>query len=153
MLKLKIKMEEQDYMEQREVVAAIILNQNNEILLQKKDMGHPWTPGKWCFFGGKLEQGKNPKEALKEILKRKLGVEIEIGKFFKAHPYKTRYDKGIIEGVDYIYICTFNGGLSDLKISEGAGFAFLSKSELEEHPLTEHGLEILKEYFESQEEK
>jgi ADP-ribose pyrophosphatase YjhB (NUDIX family) len=136
-------------MEQRKVVAAIILSKNGEVLLQKKDLGHPWTPGKWCFFGGALEQGKDPKQALREILKRKLEVEIEVGEFLKAHPYKMKAGGEVIEGVDYMYICRFNGSLSDLKVSEGAGFAFLNKSELETHPLTEHGLEILKEYFDS----
>jgi hypothetical protein len=134
-------------MEQKNVVAGIILNKNNEILMQKKDLGYIWNPGKWCFFGGKLEENKEPKEALKEILKRKLGVEIEIGEFFKIHPYKLNYEEGIVEGKDYMYICKFNGNISDIRLTEGAGFAFLSKTELDLHPLTEHGLEILKEYI------
>jgi len=134
-------------MEQRDAVAAIILNKKNEILLQKKDLGHPWTPGEWCFFGGKLEEGKNPIETLREILKRKLGNEIEIGKFFKIYFYKIEYPGGILNGRDYIYICKFNGEVSDIKINEGAGFVFLDKSELDLHPITKHGLEILKEYF------
>jgi|TARA_Y100000310_G_scaffold314954_1_gene364933 isopentenyldiphosphate isomerase len=115
---------------QRNVVIAIILNNNNEVLLQKKDLGHPWLPGKWCFFGGKLEEGSNSKDILKEILKRKIGIEVDIIKFLKTSPYKIEHSKGIEEGEDYIYLCRFNGKLSDIKLDEGAGFAFLDKKEL-----------------------
>jgi len=134
-------------MEERNVLAAIILNDNNEVLIQKKDLGHPWTPGAWCFFGGKLEENKDPKELLKEILKKKLGVEIEVGEFFKVHPTIIEYPKGTMKCNDLVYICRFRGKISDIKLNEGAGFAFLDKSEIDSYPITKHGKEILKEYF------
>jgi 8-oxo-dGTP pyrophosphatase MutT (NUDIX family) len=135
-------------MEQREAIAAIILNNKNEVLLQKKDLGHPWTPGKWCFFGGKLENGKNPKEVIKELIKNKAGIEVSIGELFKKYSFEIQSQNGIINCTDYIYTGKFEDNLSDIKISEGAGFVFLDKSELTSHPLTEHSLELLKEYFE-----
>ncbi|MBU0894650.1 MAG: NUDIX domain-containing protein [Nanoarchaeota archaeon] len=129
------------------VLAAIILNSNNEFLLQKKDLGHPWIPGKWCFFGGALKENKEPQQTLKEILKRKLGINIEIIKFYKNYNFEIKYDNIVKKGQDQIYICRFNEKTSEIKLSEGAGFAFFNKKEIETIPLTKHGLEILKEYF------
>jgi 8-oxo-dGTP pyrophosphatase MutT (NUDIX family) len=135
-------------MEQREAIAIILVNDKNEVLLQKKDLGHPWTPGKWCFFGGKLEKEKNPKEALKEIIKNKAGIEISVGELFKKYSFEINSSGGVINCTDYIYTGKFEGNISDIKISEGAGFVFLDKSELDSHPLTDHSLKLLKEFFE-----
>jgi len=134
-------------MEKRRLIAAIILNKNNEVLLQKKDLTHTSSPGKWCFFGGELEQGKSHEQALKEILKRKTGIEFDNFEFFKEHEFKIECNDGIIEGTDMMYVCRFNKKISDIKLTEGAGFAFFDKSELGSLNLTKHGLKILQEFF------
>ena len=48
-----------------DAVVAIILNDENEVLLQKKDLRYKWFPGEWCMFGGGIRENEEPEEALK----------------------------------------------------------------------------------------
>ena len=43
-------------MKEKEYVGALILNPNNEILLQKKDLNYKKWPGYWTTFGGAVEE-------------------------------------------------------------------------------------------------
>ena len=69
------------------VVAAIIENENNEILcaLRSPDM---ILPNQWEFPGGKVEQGEMPEEALKRELVEELKIETEIGNYIETSIYE-----------------------------------------------------------------
>ncbi|MFC4291856.1 8-oxo-dGTP diphosphatase MutT [Sphingorhabdus arenilitoris] len=57
------------------VVAAALVNQVNEILVQKRPEGKPMA-GLWEFPGGKVEQNENPESALVRELHEELGITI-----------------------------------------------------------------------------
>jgi len=38
----------------------LFLNDQNEILLQKKSLARRYQPGKWCMFGGGIEENETP---------------------------------------------------------------------------------------------
>ena len=60
-----------------DVVAAIIRNDNGEILVAKRDSNQP-HPSKWEFPGGKLEPNELDRDALKREIFEELKLEIEI---------------------------------------------------------------------------
>ena len=72
----------------RDVVEAIIYNEKEEVLMNKKTMDYKLYPGAWCFFGGEIEKGENPNETLKREILEELGLEIgeeDIGLVFEEN--------------------------------------------------------------------
>ena len=63
------------------------------------------------------------------------------------HTYRDVPPIGVKEGLQYVYITHFKGKISDIKIYEGAGFAFFSSSELNSLPITTPDMEAIKKYY------
>jgi 8-oxo-dGTP diphosphatase len=61
----------------KRVVAALILK-NAKILVCQRTR-HQTMPLKWEFPGGKIEEGEQPRDALRRELEEELGIEAEIG--------------------------------------------------------------------------
>ena len=75
------------------VVAAIIENENNEILcaLRSAIMS---LPNMWEFPGGKVESGETLKQAIEREIKEELHCDVEFIYIFKDNTFE--YDKFII---------------------------------------------------------
>jgi 8-oxo-dGTP pyrophosphatase MutT (NUDIX family) len=66
-----------------DAVAAIIRVEGNGYLLQLRDSKPEiWYPGHWGLFGGAIEPGEAPFDALKRELREELELEIETAEFF-----------------------------------------------------------------------
>jgi len=61
-----------------DVVAAVI-RRNGRVLIARRSEGK--LSGKWEFPGGKVENGENPKAALKREIREEFGVSISIKEF------------------------------------------------------------------------
>jgi len=58
------------------VVGVVIINENNEILLQKRSRFKRANPSKWGICGGKVDLGENPLEAgIRETLEE-IGISL-----------------------------------------------------------------------------
>jgi len=57
------------------VVAAALVNDDNEVLLAKRPEGKRLA-GKWEFPGGKVEAGESPEDALARELKEELDITV-----------------------------------------------------------------------------
>jgi 8-oxo-dGTP diphosphatase len=58
------------------VVAAALVNDRHEYLLQKRPEGRSMA-GLWEFPGGKIEAGEGPEEALVRELSEELGIDVD----------------------------------------------------------------------------
>ena len=133
--------------EKRDVVGAIVIDNRGRILLQKKTVDYIAVPGGgWCLFGGEIESGEDPKKTLKRELKEELGVDFDDIRFFSNHHYQL--DSGFW-GEEYTFIVKFNGKISDIRLSEGAGFAFFDFSELGSINLMDMAKDIIDRYLAS----
>jgi 8-oxo-dGTP pyrophosphatase MutT (NUDIX family) len=66
-----------------DAAAAIIRVEGDAYLLQLRDSKPEiWYPGRWGLFGGGVEPGEDPVEALKRELFEELELEIETAEFF-----------------------------------------------------------------------
>ena len=59
------------------VVAAALINERDEILLQKRPDGRSMA-GLWEFPGGKVDAGESPESALIRELHEELGIVVEL---------------------------------------------------------------------------
>lgn len=115
---------------QTDAASAIILDREGNFLLQKKDQGYFWFPGKWCLFGGHIKDKEDPKKAIERELMEELNYPIRDLHLYKITKYQERRGKRTRGGNWYIYVGKFTGKPSDISLDEGAGFAFFSASEL-----------------------
>jgi len=84
-----------------EVVAGILLNKNNEILIAKR-RNNQFMPGYWELPGGKIEAGENKKNSLKRELFEELGVTVKKSslKHMMCHKYPDKVVKLWIYNID-----------------------------------------------------
>lgn len=132
--------------------AAVVmpLNSNLEMLLQLKDSGYLWAPNQWCFFGGAIEEGETPDEAVR----REISEEFENGEllknisYFGVFPfYDIHYEGRKREGIMHVFSADFVGDVSKVRITEGKGFAFLSRQEMDDYPIMWHNRRIIDAYY------
>lgn len=131
-------------MRERNIVEGLIVNENNELLLQKKTIDYPTLPGGyWCFFGGEIENGEKPDETIRRELREELGID-----FQEIHLYRELdYEIPKYYGKQYVFEVKFKGKISDIRLTEGAGFAFFDKSELKNLKIPEMEKRVLRDYF------
>lgn len=61
----------------KQVVAALILKDGKVLICQRTR--HQTMPLKWEFPGGKIEEGEQPRDALRRELDEELGIDAKIG--------------------------------------------------------------------------
>ena len=73
----------------KRVVAALILKGGTFLICQRTR--HQTMPLKWEFPGGKIEEGEQPRDALRRELDEELGINAKIGEEVARirHDYKT----------------------------------------------------------------
>lgn len=57
-------------------VGCLVLSKDNKIVLQQRDQDSPRFPGALATFGGRIEQGETPIQALIRELKEELGADV-----------------------------------------------------------------------------
>ena len=125
----------------------MILNEANEVLLQKKDSGYPWFPKKWCLFGGEVEEGETPLETITREMEEELGLKLEFEFFRKIDMYDKAVDGRERHGKQNVFFSRFYGRLAEISLSEGAGFAFFAKDEIHGLNMLERDRIVLMEYY------
>jgi len=73
------QMANQQYLE----VVALILLEDDRVLMAQRPEGDPWS-GLWEFPGGKVEAGESREAALAREIREELGLEIIVGDCFLA---------------------------------------------------------------------
>ena len=73
----------------KRVVAALIFKDGKVLVCQRTR--HQTMPLKWEFPGGKIEEGEQPKDALRRELNEELGIDARIGEEVARirHQYKS----------------------------------------------------------------
>ncbi|MBI4141191.1 NUDIX hydrolase [Candidatus Woesearchaeota archaeon] len=117
-------------MEFADLACAIIFNSFGEILLQKKDVRYWRYPGIWSFFGGAIENGETPKEAVIRELQEELGITFEDLKLFNVCEYEDLHPQQTRRGKLFTFVARHDGKQTDIRLNEGAGFAFFSREEV-----------------------
>ena len=102
----------------KRVVAALILKDDRILACQRTR--HQVMPLKWEFPGGKIEEGEQPRDALRRELEEELGIEAAIGnevarihheypgggsvelRFFEVHDYRGDIENRIFREIRWV---------------------------------------------------
>jgi 8-oxo-dGTP diphosphatase len=102
----------------KHVVAALILKDDRILACQRTR--HQAMPLKWEFPGGKIEEGEQPRDALRRELEEELGIEAIIGnevarihheypsgaavelRFFEVHSYQGEVENRIFREIRWV---------------------------------------------------
>jgi 8-oxo-dGTP pyrophosphatase MutT (NUDIX family) len=136
------------------VSTAVIYTPALDVLLQKKAMGYPWFPGRWCLFGGRQEPGEDPKETLGRELGEELSIDVNPSSlvYLMEQEFQDTWQlpgdkQGIVRtGMQTSYSFGFDGDFSDLHLREGAGLALFAQQETANYAV-EHDETVLKRFF------
>src|SRR4249919_2720364 len=101
----------------KQVVAALILRDGKVLICQRTR--HQTMPLKWEFPGGKIEEGEQPRDALRRELDEELGIQATIGdelariqheypnggmvelRFYIVHEYKGELENRIFKDIQW----------------------------------------------------
>ena len=101
----------------KRVVAAVIVKDGKVLVCQRTR--HQTMPLKWEFPGGKIEEGEQPRDALRRELEEELGIDAKIGhevsrlrheypgggavelRFYVVHEYKGEIENKIFRDVQW----------------------------------------------------
>ena len=122
----------------KQVVAALILKNGKVLVCQRTR--HQSMPLKWEFPGGKIEDGEQPRDALRRELEEELGIDAQIGEEVARirHDYK---NGGAVELRFYV-VNEYSGEMEN-RIFRDVRWA--KRSELPEYDFLEADLELVKD--------
>jgi 8-oxo-dGTP diphosphatase len=104
-------------------VAIAILHQDNKFLMQlRDDIPTILYPGYWAFFGGHVEAGETPKEAVVREIFEEIGYTLKNPQFFT-----TSESEKVIR---YVFHEPLTADLTDLTLTEGWDFDLVTVDEL-----------------------
>lgn len=88
---------------------AVIVDNDNKILLLKRGKGAPWMSEKWGLVGGGIEKGETPQQAVEREIFEEIGLEIK--NFVKTFSIQRNPDS-----VEHIFACRYDGEPTDIKV-------------------------------------
>ena len=116
----------------RDVSVLILYTTTGHILLQHRTEDAFRLPGYWAFFGGGIEQGENPTEALRREIREELSYEVQGPKFFLAQ--KVRDEENDI--TKYVFVEQYQD--QPLQLGEGQAMGWFSPDETHELKMIDH---------------
>ena len=97
-------------------VGVIVLNENNEMLLEKRSLTKKQSPGKWALCAGHIEAGDTPENAILREVKEEIGIDITKNdlEFLDVFRRDKKFDNGQHNNTYiYIYIYKTNKKVED----------------------------------------
>src|ERR1043166_5916918 len=72
-----------------EAAVAVLVLPNKQVVLQRKDSGAPISPSMLALFGGQIEDGESPTEAIKREISEETSLEPDSLKPKKLFTHKS----------------------------------------------------------------
>lgn len=112
----------------KEIAAIILENDKGEILLYLRD-NNPSIPfpHHWDLFGGYIEEGETPREALVREVKEELDYDLEEFEFFRKY---TCNEGDAHPNIKHVYTGTIDRSLEELTLQEGEKLQFFSREDI-----------------------
>jgi len=125
----------------KQVVAALIFKQEQILVCQRTR--HQTMPLKWEFPGGKIEEGEQPRDALRRELNEELGIDATIGE--EVARLRHEYKNGSAVELRFYAVREYKGELEN-RIFKDMRWAI--RSELPSLDFLEADLQLVRELAE-----
>ncbi len=124
----KKKFDIDNYDDLKKNALAVIVNEDNKILLLKRsDYPDQWQPEKWSLVGGSVEEGEEPDVACSREIKEETGLDIDKSKFIERVVIQRNPDS-----VEHIYACRYDGEPTDIELNkEHSNYGWYDVAEME----------------------
>ena len=112
-------------MKNNRIITAVftLIDIQGRFLLQHRTDDAPRAPGYWSFFGGRLEKGEKPEQALLREAKEELGIKLRNYHFFNKYETDGR-DSQDHEKFVFVGPLTYSLEYLMKNQKEGQGFGF-----------------------------
>jgi len=116
---------------------AVIVNNDNKILLLKRGEKAPWMPNKWSLIGGGIDKGETPQHAVEREIEEETGLELK--KFTKSFTIERHADS-----IEHIFACRYEGDPTDISLDdENSNYGWYDLSEMEYLDTVPHLIEYI----------
>ena len=121
-------------------VSAILINPRGQVLLQQRDDNPAIRyPGHWSLFGGTIEDGESPAEAVAREVHEEIDFELRNFGMFRQFVQNNKRE--------FAFAGELTAELDELTLSEGQGMNFFYPSQLSKLQIRPDDKETLKQYF------
>jgi len=125
----------------KQVVAALIINGGKVLACQRTR--HQTMPLKWEFPGGKIEEGEQPRDALRRELDEELGIDAEIGE--EVARIRHNYKGGSSVELRFYVVRKYQGEIENKIFKD---LQWLAPSELRSYDFLEADLTLVRDLAE-----
>lgn len=126
----------------RRTAIFTLMDDKGRVLLQHRSKDATRKPDFWGFFGGEIEMGETPEEAVKREAKEELGIELKNLKFFKRYDF---HDEGVSEIFVFVAPLTYSIELLKKQQKEGQDLGLFSSEDSTNLNLTPHSKIVFKD--------
>ena len=127
----------------RNVSVLILYNADGKLLLQHRTKDAPTFPDYWAFFGGGIEEGESPKEAVMRESLEELGYALTSPVFFRTLRIIYKGNEHTI----HVFSEMYKGG--KLILGEGQGMGWYAPHETRELLVNDHDRLLLEQFGDS----
>ena len=118
-------------------VCAVIVDNDNKILLLKRGKGAPWMPNKWSLVGGRIDKDETAQQAVEREILEETGLEIK--KFTKSFTIERHADS-----IEHVFACRYDGEPTDINLDdENSNYGWYDISEMEYLDIVPHLIEYI----------
>ncbi|PLS23265.1 NUDIX domain-containing protein [Neptunicoccus cionae] len=121
----------------------ILIDQHDRLLMQLRDINERTAgPGLWSIFGGHVETGETLQAAAIREFAEETGLSVPENRLVPLARAVSLFGTGL-----YAFTLQMQIDPKDIRLGEGAGFAFLTRLQIENLPLMPAAGRIIAHYF------
>ena len=131
----------------RQVVSVIPINSEGKILLQlRDDRPDIKNPNCWTTFGGGVEDGETPDEAIRRELLEEIELELPL-KLWKVQGYPVERNGQPFIVENYIYVGRIDYCAFEIKLNEGQALGYFALEDLDKLKIGFNFEPLFREFF------
>ncbi len=143
---MNICVKKNEVLRMHQVATAILFDSNNKLLIYlRDDKPEIPFPNHWDLFGGQVEEGETPEEALIRELKEELNVDIADYQFYKAFESNNESKAN----TKFVFVVRIKQSADELRLYEGQYLKAIELSERGNYKFANMLGEILNDYAKS----